>query len=335
MAVDYEQYQRTSEVNKSEMTNAALLRIRECLRLGPKQAADLSRFFKDIYLLEKTSPLGYTLEIHRKTQEFAAHPIVRQEFVSVLRHQDISVDSREVLATLQVGEMFDYGKESPFRIVFDKLQEKHTRLIAEAERKRREEAEARRQARSGWPPRESNIGKSVEWVQIQERTAQLWEQRKQTLPQGIERERDSADLEYVSAGFDIIKNEVINGSATESFHVRAMLEYLIPEMWRKPAHVKGQLKSLEDGFRPGSGKKLLRDLPLIQKILFVPSALHNLSTIADQEQRGKIVKMYRLYNQALHPDLGNGKDTSTNLLPYVAIIHRTVNNTWDKGRTFN
>lgn len=336
MAVDFEQYQKSSEAAKIIMRNEAVNRVRANLDLGPNRATDLPRFFRDIFLLHNLAGINY--DLLRRARELAAYPRVRKGFIDVLKAQDQAGASHEVIATIDVGRVFLYHQERPFEAVFDKLVEKHQLLIAEEARRRREaaeaarqQAEARRQARMSWSSRESNAGKSPEWIQAQERIAQLWEQKKQGLPQGLSRETAEADVEYLAAGFDLLKNEILS-NANNPLAIRAMLEWLTPAIWRTPRLVGATLKMLSDEQAATPKPTGLSAFSRLAKILFIPSDLHNQTTMANEDQKGHIIKVYRIYSQALHPDVANQTDPSRDLLPHMGKIHSAINSSWNRGR---
>lgn len=362
MAMNYEQYQRSSAPEQNSLVNQAQGRIENSLRLSP-ELINAGSFFRDVYLLGSVGSLEYKPGMYARIRNMGRHERIRGEFVQILRVQDTVGDSKEVLATLDAGRRLGYDTEPPkppfqkvFQTVFEKLAAKHEQLIAEAELKRRQEelrrqaearrqaeearrqreaeaarnkaeAEARRQARNNWPPPESNAGKSPDWVAAQEKIARLWETARQRLPQGIERETQEADIAYFQAGFGLLKEEMSTGA--KPLIVRAMLEYLIPQIWRQPRLVENFLKGLEAEQRGRRKPTTLKELVALPKGLFIPLALHNQDSAANKEQSVRIRSGFRTLSKALHTDISNNSpDVNKNLLSYIDLIHKAVNNAW-------
>ena len=304
MAMNYAEYQRASAPEQASVVNQAQERIEGSLRLGPK-LVDAERFFKDIYLLGRVGFLDTHPSMLTHIQQMGVHPKVRGEFVKILQAQDTVGDSKEVLAALVVGRTFDYHRELPFQTVFEKLAVKHEQLIAEAEvrrqaeeARRQAETEARRQARNNWPPPESNTGKSPEWRQAQEKIARLWENAKQRLPQGIERETQDADIAYFQTGFNLIKKEISAGA--KPLTVRAMIEYLIPQVWRRPRMVEAFFRRYEQQQSRRPQPTSLSALDVAQKGLFIPLSLQGQVGPADKPQSKNIRTVFRGLTKAIH-----------------------------------
>lgn len=373
MAVDYERYRRTPDPEKRSILNETIGRVEAAFDLGSAMA-NTDRFFRDVYLLSRTGSFDPNPDLLVRVQRLAADPKIRGDYVSILKNQDTAGESEEVLATLQVGQAFEYNQEDPFRIVFEKLAIKHEQLIAETEARRQEEArqraeearrrteearrqreearrqeetrrqeearrrageaeEARRQRQSGggttaaWTT-ESNAGKSAEWVAAQEKIAKLWEERSRTLPQGIDRETQAADIEYFAAGFNLLKDEIL-GAPHNSLAVRAMLEYLVPNIWRQPRMVEPFFKRMQARER-GNVPTNLGSVGTLAKGFFIPLPLQNLTVPPDKEQSKKIRSLFRNFNKAMHADIANNfPDVSKTLQPHVDVIHKAINDSWN------
>lgn len=336
VAVNFEQYRQSPEQVKGTIVEQAQARLERGLQgLRGGVGADwveLPFFFNDVYLLRQTGVLAFHPEWMRPMQQLAAHPRVRTEFLNTLKAQDAALDSQEVLASLVVGATFDYHLEGPFRAVFNTLSYKHNQLIEaekqrEAQRKAQEKAaaqEARRRAKS-WEPPKSNVGKSPEWVAAQEKIAGLWAAISTTLPQGIERETEAADLAYFSAGFGLLKQEFLNAPATNRMANRAMLEYLIPQIWRQPRMVRPFFQQLENEWKGRVAPTSLEELGVLPKVLFIPPG-------PGRVPKSQIRKIHDSYQHAMHPDVANLLDVNKDLQPHIDVIHAAVNNNWDQVR---
>lgn len=362
VAIDYERFRNSPEPVKHSIIQQTRERVEGSLRLDPK-LVETDRFFRDIYMLRRVGIFDSEPDLMVKVQQMAADPKIRGDYVNILKNQDTARESEEVLATLQVGQAFEYNQEDPFRIVFEKLETKHQQLIvAAAEARRQEEArrraeeaarrqeearrrteereearrqaeEARRQRQSGggttaaWTT-ESNAGKSAEWVAAQEKIAKLWEERSRTLPQGIDRETQAADIEYFAAGFNLLKDEIL-GAPHNSLAVRAMLEYLVPNIWRQPRMVEPFFKRMQARER-GNVPTNLGSVGTLAKGFFIPLPLQNLTVPPDKEQSKKIRSLFRNFNKAMHADIANNfPDVSKTLQPHVDVIHKAINDSWN------
>lgn len=336
MAVDYEQYRSSSATEQQRIVNEAQGRLDTHLQLGPK-LVDTNRFFSDVYLLKQTGFFILEPELEIKTQRMAADPKIRGEYVNRLKNQDTVSNSKEVLATLETGRTFGYHQEGPFKVVFDKLETKHAQLIAEEEERqraeearkaeearRKEEAAAKRKAKSTWPP-ESNTGKSSEWVQAQEKIARLWEEKNRHLPQGLNRETEAADIAYFEAGFNLLKNEILT-SAPMAMELRAMLEYLIPRMWRQPVILERFIKKMTP--RKPTKPANLAGLDTLSKAFYIPAPLQGLTQHPNKEQSKQINTVFRSFTKSMHPDVAVWPDTSENLKEYVDTIYKSFTSCW-------
>lgn len=355
MAVDYEQYRKSPLAEQQAILNQVRGRLETSLQLNPN-LVNTDRFFRDVYLLNRTGFFG--LELKTKTQQKAADPKIRGEYVNRLKNQDATSDSEEVLATLAAGRIFEYHREEPFRIVFEKLEAKHEQLIAEEERQRaearrrteerrkaeetrraeekrraeeaRKAEETRRKSKTTWPP-ESNTGKSPEWIQAQEKIAKLWEQKSQTLPQGLSRETPAADIAYFETGFNLLKNEISSASPPGGLRLRAMIEYLIPRIWRQPGILERFIKQMTPP--PNAARPInLAGLDTLSKAFYIPLSLQELTQPLNKKQSKQIDSVYRAFTKSMHPDVAKWPDMNENLQNYVTTIYKSFTSNWDRVR---
>lgn len=354
MAVDYEQYRKSPVFGQQTILNQAQERLEASLQSGPN-LVNTERFFRDVYLLKKTGFFDSEPKLEMKAQQIAADPKIRGEYVNRLKNQDNASESKEVLATLDIGRTFEYHHEEPFRIVIEKLEVKHNQLLAEAEArqradaarraeerrraeearkaeeaKRKAETEAKRRAKHTWPP-ESNTGKSPEWIQAQEKIAKLWEQKSQTLPQGLNRETPAADITYFETGFNLLKNEILSASPPGGLRLRAMIEYLIPRIWRQPGILERFIKQMTPP--PNAARPInLASLDTLSKAFYIPLSLQELTQPLNKKQSKQIDSVYRAFTKSMHPDVAKWPDMNENLQNYVTTIYKSFTSNWDPVR---
>lgn len=335
MAAEYQQYQSSPEAQKANMVNMAANRLDTYVEMGHERFSDGPKFFKDVYLLKQAGFFNIHPEKVVGMQRLASYPNVRTEFFNTLKSQDGASQSEEVLASVGVGEVFEYNmdrRNNHFRVLFDGLKDKHTQLITEAENKKTREAAAaaaaRRRANATWGPPETNVGKSPEWIAVQEKVARLWAGKSRTLPQGVARETEAASLDYLRAGFSIIHEQILSDPPKDAVEVRAMVEYLIPKMWAQPRQVEVIFKEHEKAEKGRPKPTNLREVATIPKILFIPEALKNSTTPPDKDQSANVRKLHRAYNMAMHPDVGNNPNVNASLKPQVDKIIKEVNRGW-------
>lgn len=346
MAAEYQQYQSSPEAQQANMVNMAANRLDTYVAMGHKSFVDGPKFFKDVYLLRQAGFFGIHPEKVGDVQRLASYPNVRTEFFNTLRAQDGAGESDEVLASVAVGEVFEYNLDrgnNHFRVLFDALKDKHSQLIKDAENKKKAEeaaaAEARRKAKLEWSPEllVVNTGKSQEWMDTQASVAVRWEQIRKTLPQGVDRETPEAAVAYFRAGFSLLGEYMLGAgspSTDNGLYYRAALEYLIPQTWLQPKLVKSKLDKWvkgEDLDAADIGNRRptnLKGLNVVPRTLFITPSLQGLTVKPSVDQKRQIDTLHRAYQFALHPDISNRPDVNPALTPHIETIHKVVNNGW-------
>lgn len=332
MSVNYERYRQSSQGEQDVIRLEAQSRVKNDLKLGAQKMIDFTRFFRDVYLLDRTHFFG-TDPTQKKElsqiRQLAADPKVRTAFINTLRTQDQIGDSKEVLATLDAGWVFGYTEETSFKILSTKLRERHEYLVREAERIRASE-EARKQAEkeaerqktetqrqqqaransNTWQP-ESNVDKSKEWKDAQEKTAGLWEIiKRRELPAVIVSEEDRKA--YVTAGFELIKQVILGDPTPNRLSIRAMVEYLMPKMWREPRMVGDYFELMKDerGNNPTAAN--CSEVSELGKVLIIPRSMQNLTRPLIRAEQKKLRKVHGLLSQSIHSDSQNDSDIARN-----------------------
>lgn len=389
MAVDYEQWQKAGGWEaKQSIVLEAKNRLADSVKAG-SSITDIPRFTHDTYLLDQTGYLTHVEpDLLQRARVAAGDPRVIRGFLDNLRTQDTTASSLEVLASIHVARRVDYDQTANLKQVFDTLEIKHVALLEEAERLRQEEkarvaaeeaarqreqarqqkqaeAEAKKQAETVWFAREPLTGKSPEWVDAQTHIERVWHEKSRNLPKGRARNSRTADMQYLVAGFDLLHEEILRGGI-DSVRLRAMIEWLIPEIWRQPILVLEDLiemeqvlnnkrkpyekavRAHEEAVRQAQQKgepeppapatpplSHLKDLPPIQKILLVPASLRKQDATANPDQKWQVRSIYATYNKALHQDIKKDHpDIDKRLLPHTDQLHKSINKAWNRGKEF-
>lgn len=388
MAMNYREWEAATQPVKEAKVLEAKDRLEDDLRQDPNSMTDLPRFFQDTYLLAETNYFDYeNPDLLKRVQARASAPPVFKGFLDNVKAQDIAAESAEVLASLKVATRLDYDKTPGVGSVLATLYTRHTELLAAAERqaaqeaqrqqqeqarqqreaereRRRQEAEEKRKAETTWFAREPLVGKSPEWADAVTYTERLWHAKTTGLPKGPARNSRTADMQYLVAGFNLLHEEILRGGM-DSLRLRAMVEYLIPEIWRQPILVTEDLKEMEKVLNnkrkpyeqaareheeavrqakangtpeppdPGSWTPSLKDLTPVQKMLLVPARLRDQNVKANPDQKKEITSIFRAFNKAVHQDIKKDHpDIDQRLLPFVGKLHTSVNVAWNKGKEF-